>query len=287
VSSFREPPADPTVDDKIAELERRVHDLEARAHASPAERDELAAACRDVRASVRAAEDAVRVRDEILAIVAHDLRNPLGTIVMGATALEQFGASSDASAQRIRGIAERIQRQAARMTRQLGNLTDFVEIQAGRLTIERAAHSPSAIIAATSELIGPIARERGIALEARTAADLPVLECDAERAVQALSSLCGNAVKVSSSGGLIELGARSGSRSSVELFVRDHGPGIERDELTAMFDPSWRSKHPGYKAAGLGFAIARGIVAAHGGRIWADSAPGSGTTVAFSLTPEG
>jgi signal transduction histidine kinase len=54
-----------------------------------------------------------------------------------------------------------------------------------------------------------------------------------------------------------------------------------------MFDPSWRSKHPGYKAAGLGFAIARGIVAAHGGRIWADSAPGSGTTVAFSLTPEG
>src|SRR5687767_13027191 len=117
-----------------AALEQRIAELEARAEAAEAERDQLAAACRDAREALHAAEDAVRARDEILGIVAHDLRNPLGTIVMGATALEQFGVG-DPSMQRIRGVAERIQRQAGRMARQLGNLTDFAELQAGRMTI--------------------------------------------------------------------------------------------------------------------------------------------------------
>lgn len=267
--------------DPMAALQRRVRTLET-------ERDELARAARDAREAQRAAEDALRGRDEILGIVAHDLRNPLGTIVMGATALDQFAGAAGASAPRIRNIAERIQRQAGRMTRQLSNLTDLVEIQAGRLTVERASHAPATILAAAAELIAPLAQERGIAFEARPATELPALECDAERVVQALANLSGNAVKATPNGGRVEIGARRGERGSVlELFVRDSGPGLDGDEQAAMFDPAWRSKQPGYKAAGIGFAIARGIILAHGGRVWVDSATGSGTTVSFSLSPVG
>src|SRR5262245_7627184 len=95
---------------RIAELERRVREL----------------------------EDAMRARDDILAVVTHDLRNPLGTIVMGATTLRQMTSASDPRAQRIDSIAERIERQADRMARQINDLADLVEIQAGRLEIRRA-----------------------------------------------------------------------------------------------------------------------------------------------------
>src|SRR5258706_12589428 len=99
----------------IVDLERRVHELEARARVAEVERDELARACSAARTAQTAAEDAMRAREEILAAVTHDLRNPLGTIVMGATTLRQLSGSADPRAQRIDSIAERIHRQAERI----------------------------------------------------------------------------------------------------------------------------------------------------------------------------
>jgi signal transduction histidine kinase len=255
--------------DRIAELERRIAQLEH-------DRDRAAT-------ELGHARDALRVRDEIFAVVAHDLRNPLGTIVMGATALVQLGGGggSDAAAARIRTVAERIERQAQRMTRQIGNLTDFTEAQGGRLTIHREPHAPQAILAMVSEQLAPTARERSITLDARAADGLPDVACDAERIVQALISLCANAIKVTANGGSIEIGARAGEAGRPEFFVRDHGPGIDRED--AMFEPWWRSEQPGYRGAALGFSIARGIVDAHGGRIWLETAAGTGATVRFSL----
>lgn len=272
----------------IAELHDRIRMLELRVQRAEAERDDSARHQREARDAQRTAEDAARMRDEILAVVAHDLRNPLGTIVMGANALEQFSAAAptDPGAQRTRSVAERMQRQAARMVRQLGNLTDFIEIQAGGLAIECQPQTPSTILATASELIGPVARERNIGFEVRAAPDLPAISCDADRVVQVLFNLCNNAIKVTASGGTITIGARLGGRGGLELFVRDHGPGIDGEDLATMFEPTWRSKQQGYKGAGLGFAIARGIVAAHGGRIWAESTPGAGAVVSFSLAPE-
>ena len=274
--------AKPT-DDRITELEHRIQALELQIRRSETECTELAREARTAREGQRLAEDTVRARDEILGVVAHDLRNPLGTIMMGATALVQLGGAGDAGSSRIRSVAERIERQAARMARQLVNLTDFAEAQAGRLTIERTPHAARAIVVATAELVGPGNRERGIALETNAAAELPPVDCDHARVVQALANLCGNAAKVTPNGGVIEIGARAGAGARVEFFVRDHGPGIDRDDI--MFEPSWRSEQPGYKGAGLGFAIARGIVEAHGGRIWAETRPGAGTAVYFSLAP--
>lgn len=270
----------------ITELEHRIRVLEARVQRCEIERDELAAACRSARDTQREAEDSMRARDEILAVIAHDLRNPLGTIVMGATALLQDGTSDEPTSPWTRSIAERMHRQAERMVQQIGNLADFAEIQAGRLAIHRTPHTPCAIIAAASALLGPIARERGIAFEAHAAADLPAVECDFDRVVRVLSNLLANAIKVTARGGAIESGAGLDDHRRIVFFVRDHGPGIDRDELATMFRPLWCSKQPGYQGTWLGFLIARGIVDAHGGRIWADSTPGAGTTVHFSLAPD-
>jgi signal transduction histidine kinase len=264
------------------EADSGTRELEARLLRMEAERDELVRALREARAAQHAAEEAVHARDEILAVVTHDLRNPLGTIVMGATALLQQGSVPDPSAQRVRSVAERIQRQAERMTRQLRDLQDFTDIQRGRLAIERAPHAPSTIIAAVKELAAPLARERGVAFDTHAAADLSPLDCDADRVVQALSSLVVNALKVTARAGSIEVGARSapGDRQGVVFFVRHTGPSLDGEELPAMFAPGWRSKQPGYRGAAFGFTIARGVVDAHGGRIWAE---GGGSTVLFSL----
>lgn len=268
-----------TADDGSRALEARLARVEA-------ERDELVRALGEARADRHAAEETVRARDEIIAVVTHDLRNPLGTIVMGATALLQQGGAPDPGAQRVQSVAERIHRQAERLARQLRDLQDFSDIQRGQLPIARAPHAPSTIIAAVQELAVPLARERGIAFEARAAPALEPLDCDADRVVQALSSLVVNALKVTARGGSIEVGARAagapGDHQRVVFFVHHSGPSLDGEEVPAMFAPGWRSKQPGYRGAALGFTIARGVVDAHGGRIWAED---GGGTVLFSLQP--
>jgi signal transduction histidine kinase len=240
--------------------------FETRIRALETERDELNRALEDARGQQRESADALRMRDELFAVVVHDLRNPLGTIVMGATALLQGDPSTDPKVQRIRTVAERIHRQAERMTRQIGNLSDFNEIQAGRLAIERESHTPAAILAAASELIGPLARERGIGFETHAEADLPAIECDADRVVQTLSNLASSAIKVTSRGGVVEVGVRRGEAPAV-FYVRDHAD----PQATRL-------------STGLMLTIARGIVAAHGGRLWTEHESTTGNTVSFSLT---
>ena len=138
----------------------------------------------------------MRAREDILAGVAHDLRNPLGTIVMGASTLRQLGDHDDPRTQRIESIADRIHRQAERMADQISDLADLVELEAGRLAIQRASCAPRVIVGAASQRVGPLARERGVVFEARAEADLPDVECDSERVVQVLSNLVTCAVKV-------------------------------------------------------------------------------------------
>jgi signal transduction histidine kinase len=229
------------------------------------------------------AEEATRAREEILSVVSHDLRNPLGTIMMGASTLLSALDPSDSKLGRAHGVAQRIHRQSERMARLIDNLVDFAGIQNGQLAIARTAHKPAAIIAQTNELFGPLAAERGLVFEAASEGELPSIECDAQRAVQIFGNLLGNALKVTPRGGLISIGAQPVA-DDIVFYVRDTGPGIAADELPSLFERFWRSKHPQYKGAGLGLSIARGLVEAHGGRIWAESQPGAGSTFFFSLT---
>lgn len=264
----------------------RLHEAEraARTQAERAER-EVARAYREEREAHLHAEEATRAREEILSVVSHDLRNPLGTILMGASTLLQLCDGADPKAQRIRTVSERIHRQSERMARLIDDLVDFAGIHAGKLLIQRSRHAPAAIIASAAELFTPLAQERGLLFDAYTTPDLPMIEVDAERAVQVLSNLMTNAMKVTGRGGRIAIGALPDLEATgdVVFFVRDTGPGIDADELPRLFERYWRSKKASYRGAGLGLSIARGIVDAHGGRIWAESQVGNGSSFYFTL----
>jgi signal transduction histidine kinase len=222
------------------------------------------------------AEAATRAREEILSVVSHDLRSPLGTIMIGVSKLRH--GESD----RVRVTADRIQDQTVRMARLIDDLVDFAGIQAGRLTLSRARHAPADIVSTVTELFVPVAHERGLAFAAVAARDLPPVECDSDRAVQVMANLIQNAIKVTPSGGSIEVGAAPDAERVV-FFVRDTGPGIDPADLPNVFERTWRGASTAYRGSGLGLSIARGIVDAHGGQIWAESRVGVGSTFYFSL----
>jgi signal transduction histidine kinase len=224
------------------------------------------------------AEDARRAREDILSIVTHDLRNPLGTIMMGAQSLLAVDTEPD----RVHKIAERIGRQADRMARLITDLVDYGGIETGRLALDRRAHRPDAIIETTTEIFAQLAEERGLRFESRIWPDLPLIDCDCERAVQALGNLVSNALKVTPRGGAVSIGAEPKDKDVV-FYVRDTGPGIDAEDLPRLFERHWQSETSAYRHARLGLSIARGIVDAHGGRIWAESQLGAGSTFYFHL----
>jgi signal transduction histidine kinase len=201
--------------------------------------------------------------------------------MMGASTLLTLDIGE--KTQRVRTVADRIHRQAERMARMIDDLVDFAGIESGRLALERGKHDPAEIITAAREMFGPIAQERGLVFEVNVAKPLPQIDCDSERALQVISNLVANAFKVTPRGGQVSIGAAPQDREIV-FFVKDTGPGIEAEELPNLFERFWRSKRPHYKGAGLGLSIARGIVDAHGGRIWAESQVGVGSTFYFSLS---
>jgi signal transduction histidine kinase len=243
---------------------------------------ELARAYREEREAHILAEEATRAREEIISVVSHDLRNPLGSIMMGASTL--LNVEGGERNMRVRTTADRIHRQAERMARLIEDLVDFAGIQAGKLALAPSSHEPATILETTREIFGPLAEERGLRLETELRADLPRIRCDSDRAVQVLSNLVSNALKVTPKGGEIAIGVQPREREIV-FYVRDSGPGIAAEELPNLFERYWRGKQSSYRGAGLGLSIARGIVDAHGGRIWAESQVGAGSVFYFSLAP--
>jgi signal transduction histidine kinase len=239
---------------------------------------ELARSYREEREARLQVEEARRAREEILSIVTHDLRNPLGTIMMGAQSL----LVTDTEPARVRKTAERIGRQADRMARLITDLVDYGGIETGKLALDRHSHRPDAIIETTTEIFAQLAEERGLRFESRIWPDLPRVDCDSERAVQVLGNLVANALKVTPRGGAVSIGAEPKDRDVV-FYVRDTGPGIDAADLPLLFERHWNSETSAYRNARFGLSIARGIVDAHGGRIWAESQLGAGSTFYFHL----
>ncbi len=229
----------------------------------------------------RQEQQAVRMREQILAIVSHDLRNPLGTILLTTSMLGKRPVAEE----RRRGLPAalgRIRRAADRMQRLIEDLLDFASIETGRLAISCEPHDPGGIIDETLASFENTAQENHLELKAEVEPHLSQIDCDRDRVLQVLSNLVGNAVKVTAAGGHITL--RVEARENELLFsVADDGPGIGEGDLKHLFERYWRGDDVQYKGTGLGLAIAAGIVAAHGGRIWAQSGLGQGTTFYFSV----
>jgi signal transduction histidine kinase len=225
------------------------------------------------------AQRAVRSRDEMLAIVSHDLRTPLSAIMMG-TAVQVATAPATGDGIGVRQRAEVVQRAAQHMCRLINDLTDITHIDAGRLAVERSAHDAEALLREVAESLKPAATERGSRLDYQVVGTLTRVTCDRDRIVQVLSNLVSNAIKVGSPSITLRAEAHS---TEIVFAVCDTGPGISQDDVAHIFDRYWRGRTASYKGTGLGLAISKGIIDAHGGRCWVASQVGVGTTFSFAL----
>jgi signal transduction histidine kinase len=225
------------------------------------------------------AQRQVRAREEILAIVTHDLRTPLSVVVTAASLLTSIDSVTP-DGDRIRQCAETIQRAAQHMRRLVTDLTDLAQIDAGRLTIERTPEDPAAVLREVLEALEPVVTRRGGTLRAKTKSDLPHTLLDRGRLRQVLANLVGNASKVGASE--ISMGAHVDGADLI-FWVADNGPGIPPEDQSRMFDRYWRGGGTHYKGSGLGLPISNAIVKAHGGRMWIESTLGAGSTFFFSV----
>jgi signal transduction histidine kinase len=175
-----------------------------------------------------------------------------------------------------------IQRAATRMERLIGDLLDVASIEKGTLRLHSAPLDLSAVLSDVLELFEDQARERKIDVYREIESGIPVIPGDYDRLIQALSNILGNAMKFTAQGGSVRI-AVTRNDDTVVVSVADTGIGISADELPHVFDRFWRARENRTKGAGLGLSIACGIIEAHGGRMWADSKLGVGTTITFAL----
>ncbi len=228
----------------------------------------------------RRLEDALRARDELLAIVSHDLRNPLNAVLLGAHQIES--AAEDRDWARARKAAGIIAKAVDRMSRLVGDLLDLATLDAGKpLAMNVAEHDLADLVLEISELLEPLAQSNQVTLKTDLSVATYVL-CDRNRVQQVLSNLIGNAIKFTRRRGVIDVAA-SGRHGEVVVSVRDTGVGIHVDQVPRIFEPYWKADPERGSGAGLGLSIARAIVEAHGGRIWVETEAGSGSSFYFTL----
>lgn len=225
------------------------------------------------------AQRAVGMRDEVLGAVSHDLRNPLSAITMCASSLlDQPTVTAD-----VRHLVETIRDSAEWMQHMIGDLLDVATIDAGHLSVERRPLDPVVVIVRTLALFEQMAQQRGIALTADIPEQLPTILADADRVLQVLSNLVGNALKFTVAGGMVRVSAHV-SATQLRVSVHDTGCGIPPEHQKYIFDRFWHARRTTrVRGSGLGLAIAKGIVEAHGGQLWVESVVGKGSTFTFAL----
>ncbi|HSR97530.1 MAG TPA: PAS domain-containing protein [Kofleriaceae bacterium] len=222
---------------------------------------------------------AVRTRDDVLAVVSHDLRGPLGNVEMSATLLlGQLAADNWA-----RRHLELIHRSCTRMEHLINDLLDTASIRAGRLHLNIQPESADAILAEALDLHLPLAEERGIRLVRESNVTGIDIACDRHRILQVFGNLIGNAIKFCRSGDTITLGAEADGHCIV-FSVLDTGPGIQPDAAAHLFQAYWSAPDHVKQGAGLGLYIARGIVEQHRGQIWVERGQDVGARFLFTLS---
>ncbi len=224
-------------------------------------------------------QQAVGTREQVLAVVSHDLRNALGVI---ATSARLLLADRPDERQRTRR-AETIIRACDRMNRLMRDLLDASRLQAGHaLSIEAGPQDAAALVREACDSFRAAAEQKLIALDCSVGPGVPPVCGDYGRILQVLSNLLGNALKFTPDGGTIDVCAERHA-DVVQFSVRDSGPGIRTEDSVRVFERFWQATATASLGTGLGLPIAKGIVEAHGGRIWVDSKAGIGATFHFTL----
>ncbi|MEE1922632.1 ATP-binding protein [Pseudomonas sp. 148P] len=236
----------------------------------------------DLARQVRREQQAVRARDELVAVVSHDLRNPMTVISMLCGMMQKsFSSDGPHTSRRIATAIDTMQQAAGRMSTLLDDLLDTSKIDAGRYTISPKLLDVSQIFEETQALLAPLALNKDISIAFETEPDLKI-NADPERLFQVLSNLVGNAIKFTPRLGTVGVHAALGGNEIV-FTVRDNGEGIPADQLPHVFERYWTIKDGNPTGTGLGLYITQGIVEAHGGRIEARSEVGKGTEFRFTM----
>lgn len=240
-----------------------------------------AARLRDVR--LREEATAIeRQKQELMAIVSHDLRNPLGAVLLGVSTLQRKPQMDEGLRREHLAV---IRRAASRANRLIHDLLDVGRLEEGHLALACEPVALGPLLDEAVELLKPLAEEREVSCRGSVPTDLPAVLADRERILQVFSNLIGNAIRYSQPGGTIEVGAALDGLG-VRCTVADDGPGIAPADLPQVFDRYFQgAPRDGHArgGAGLGLAIAKGIVEAHGGRIWVEPAAGRGCCFVFTL----
>ena len=232
----------------------------------------------DIRAAEAALQDAVRARDEVLAVVSHDLRNPVGTIAAAAELLADVPMPPARQAEHL----EIITRAANRINRLIQDLLDVAQIEAGRLSVRLKPVDLAEVIEEVVSQMRWESSEERVQLTVRVQTDLPAVNADRDRVVQVLANLIGNALKFTRAGGQVTVSA-SRVPDGVSVRVSDEGPGIEPEMERHLFDRFWKGHETGTRGAGLGLAIVHGILQAHGSETQLETEVGRGSAFFFTL----
>jgi two-component system sensor histidine kinase GlrK len=247
---------------------------------SPPEIGELAAA---INSMCERLHELDRLKADFFASMSHELRTPLTSIKEG-TGLLLDGVGGEIT-EKQRKLLRILAEESNRLITVVNSLLDLSKMEAGMMTYDfEVTHVDALIKRAVSE-ITPLVEAKEITLENELDGTVPPLRVDPERTLQVLRNLLGNAVKFTPKGGRVRIAAQP-SNGKVAISVKDSGPGIPAESLTSIFEKfNQGTRHTPYmsQGTGLGLAIAKNIITAHGGKIWAESEPGQGSTFIFVL----
>ncbi|HEY3172901.1 MAG TPA: HAMP domain-containing sensor histidine kinase [Thermoanaerobaculia bacterium] len=266
-------------DDLVAGDDRRLTDQELARERSEVGR--LQRLLEQRTQALSSANEALDLRDEFLALVSHDLRNPLNAIALNTQLLERLVSAGDP---RLVRISRSLDSSIAQMQRIISDLLDLAAIEAGKLSVQLQPGDARSPIEEAVETSRSVSAEKSIALAAGIGPDPLLASFDPGRIVQVLENLIHNALKFTPKGGRISVEGRRMDHA-VEIGVRDTGPGLQPEEISVIFDRFQQVEKRGRRALGLGLYISRSIIESHGGRIWAESVPGEGSSFLFTLLP--
>ena len=222
-------------------------------------------------------EDALRrtveQRDEVVSIVSHDLRNPLGVVVGAADTLIELSLDREEREKQAKIIA----RSASRMSRLIEDLLDVARIEAGAFVVRPSAEEPISVLEEVRDMFEVQADEAQVSLTVGPVSNV-LVRMDHDRVVQALANLVDNALRFTPEGGMITLSGTALDEKTVSLSVSDTGVGLAQDALDNLFSRFWQAEGDRKGRAGLGLAIVKGVIEAHGGEVRVESDPGIGST---------
>jgi two-component system, chemotaxis family, sensor kinase Cph1 len=236
----------------------------------------------DLARQVEREHQAVRARDDLVAVVSHDLRNPMTIIAMQCGMMQKMVGHSDSNTNRRMGSAiDTMQQATSRMNALLDDLLDTSKIEAGRYRVSLCTTDVGLMLEQICEILEPMAAAKQIAMTYRATPGL-MMQADPERMFQVFSNLLGNAIKFTPPTGQIAISAEA-QEDFVLFRVEDNGLGINPEQLPHIFDRYWAGREANPTGTGLGLYITHGIIEAHGGRLSVHSEPGQGSVFSFTI----